>query len=216
MHCDTLVIKHIRLSTFESIGQLITRQISTRLCTHANKDEIHAAYISYINPQQSWINVFFFQIPRRISTQTLLYHSARETQKEEACSFLSPSILSSAKSLKAIETEKGLSRRGWKEARERIVECVVTRAFRANKKAIRSYHLACFPTRAQTRLLTREIWKRGGRGDYECDPRAPPHFSLRFTDNPFLSFPSSRDFLISREIRSRASSRFVGLISLGW
>lgn len=215
MHCNTLDKTH---STFHiRIDRTVNHAPNFHASLYTREQRRDSRGIYIIHKPATIVNQrFFFQISRRISTQTLLYHSARETQKEEACSFLSPSILSSAKSLKAIETEKGLSRRGWKEARERIVECVVTRAFRANKKAIRSYHLACFPTRAQTRLLTREIWKRGGRGDYECDPRAPPHFSLRFTDNPFLSFPSSRDFLISREIRSRASSRLVGLISLGW
>lgn len=108
---------------------------------------------------------FHDEFPRKLCCITLL-----ERRQERGVFFHLPRSYRARKARRRSETEKGLSRRRWKEVeareggcgnenvtRERIVECVVTRAFRANKKATRSYHLACFPTRAQTRLLTREI-----------------------------------------------------------
>lgn len=168
---------------------------------------------------------FHDEFPRKLCCITLL-----ERRQERGVFFHLPRSYRARKARRRSETEKGLSRRRWKEVeareggcgnenvtRERIVECVVTRAFRANKKATRSYHLACFPTRAQTRLLTREIWKRGGRGDYECDPRAPPRF---LHTSPFTIHGESSPFLL-REIFSFRGKfdrelRFVGFISLDW
>lgn len=121
---------------------------------------------------------------------------------------------------------KGKWDRGRNVTRERIVECVVTRVFRANKKAIRSYHLACFPTRAQTRLLTREK-SESGEGEaitnairVACTTTIPPPFDrckrILYTSLHFFSASSPRDFLISREIRSRGVSPSCHAIRLNF